>query len=182
MCQLKDFGNNNSAELSVIFEICEVSVKKKENGSVNEKNNSTVELLSEMYRNVTMGSENLLSVIPMIKDKFLLSNVTNQLEEYAAYTRETEKQLKKHSVDPKEPTLMKKLMSRGGIAVNTMFDSSDSHIAEMIEKGTRMGMESLVKKHDELSESGCDNDSLRLCGDIEDFERREVKRIGEYIV
>ena len=38
---------------------------------VNEKNNSTVELLSEMYRNVTMGSENLVSVIPMIKDKFL---------------------------------------------------------------------------------------------------------------
>ena len=45
---------------------------------VNEKNNSTVELLSEMYRNVTMGSENLVSVIPMIKDKFLLSNVTNR--------------------------------------------------------------------------------------------------------
>ena len=51
---------------------------------VNEKNNSTVELLSEMYRNVTMGSENLVSVIPMIKDKFLLSNVTNQIEEYAS--------------------------------------------------------------------------------------------------
>ena len=60
---------------------------------VNEKNNSTVELLSEMYRNVTMGSENLVSVIPMIKDKFLLSNVTNQIEEYASYTRETEKTL-----------------------------------------------------------------------------------------
>ena len=106
---------------------------------VNEKNNSTVELLSEMYRNVTMGSENLVSVIPMIKDKFLLSNVTNQIEEYASYTRETEKQLRKRSIDPKEPKLIKKLMSRGGIAMNTMFDSSDSHIAEMIEKGNENG-------------------------------------------
>ena len=40
----------------------------------------TVELLSEMHRNVTMGSESLSSVVPKIKDKFLLSNVTAQLE------------------------------------------------------------------------------------------------------
>lgn len=136
---------------------------------VNEKNNSTVELLSEMYRNVTMGSENLVSVIPMIKDKFLLSNVTNQIEEYASYTRETEKQL------------IKKLMSRGGIAMNTMFDSSDSHIAEMIEKGTRMGLDSLVKKREEMSAVGCDSDALHLCGAIEDFERRETGKIKDFI-
>jgi len=148
---------------------------------VNEKNNSTVELLSEMYRNVTMGSENLVSVIPMIKDKFLLSNVTNQIEEYASYTRETEKQLRKRSIDPKEPKLIKKLMSRGGIAMNTMFDSSDSHIAEMIEKGTRMGLDSLVKKREEMSAVGCDSDALHLCGAIEDFERRESDKIKDFI-
>ena len=125
-----------------------------------------------MYRIVTMGSENLVSVIPLIKDKFLLSNVTNQIEEYASYTRETEKQLRKRSIDPKEPKLIKKLMSRGGIAMNTMFDSSDSHIAEMIEKGTRMGLDSLVKKREEMSAVGCDSDALHLCGAIEDFERR----------
>lgn len=155
---------------------------KSENNNVNEKNNATVELLSEMHRNVTMGSENLVSVIPMIKDKFLLSNVTNQIEEYASLQRECEKQLRKHSVEPKETSLMKKMMARGGIAMNTMFDSSDSHIAEMIEKGTRMGLEALEKKHGELENRSCDTDVLSLCGDIEAFERRETKKIKDYIV
>lgn len=146
----------------------------------NEKS-ATVELLSEMYRNATMGSENLTSVIPIIKDKFLLSNVTSQIEAYAGYAREAENQLKKHGVKPKEEKLMKKLMSRGGIAVNTMFDSSDSHIAEMIEKGTRMGVEQLEEKQAELTRRGCDSEAEKLCGEMISFEREEDAKIKDFI-
>ena len=148
---------------------------------VGNKNDATVELLAEMHRNVTMGSENLASVIPMIRDKFLLTNVTSQIENYAAYTKETEKQLNKRAVKPKDPTMMKKIMSKSGIAVNTMFDSSDSHIAEMIEKGTRTGMEQLEDKQSELSKRGCDEDVYKLCSEIVEFERREINKIKDYI-
>lgn len=154
----------------------------------NSKNNTqnlkdgdvTVELLAEMYRNVTMGSENLACVVPDIKDKFLLQDVTSQLEKYVGYTTQTEKLLNKRGVKPKEPSLMKKVMSRGGIAVNTAIDASNRHIAEMIEKGTRTGVDQLEEKMIEFKSMGCDDDAVRLCEEIVTFERTEADRIKDY--
>lgn len=140
----------------------------------------TVELLSEMYRNVTMGSENLATVVPMIRDKFLLTNVTSQLEKYGDLTNKTANLLKKRAVKPREPTMMKKVMSRGGIAMNTLFDSSDKHIAEMIVKGTKMGVEQLEHKLNDFRSKGCDEDAVKLCRDIVQFEHTEADKMLDY--
>lgn len=140
----------------------------------------TVELLSEMYRNVTMGSENLATVVPKIKDKFLLTNVTSQLERYADFTNKTAQMLDKYAVRPKEATMMKKAMSRTGIAMNTLFDSSDRHIAEMIVKGTKMGVEQLEHKLNDFRNKGCDEDAVKLCRDIAAFEHTEADRMLDY--
>lgn len=139
--------------------------------------NTTGELLSEMHRNVSMGSENLAAVVPKIHSKFLLSNVTYQLEKYADFTNRTENLLKQYAVTPKQPTLMKKLMSRGGIAVNTLFDSSDRHIAEMIVRGTKTGAEQLEHKLDDLESRQSDPEAVGLCREILDFEYRESDRM-----
>ena len=72
-------------------------------------------------------------------------------------------------------------MSGMMIRAKTLTDRSPSHIAEMIEKGTRMGLDSLVKKREEMSAVGCDSDALHLCGAIEDFERRETGKIKDFI-
>ena len=41
------------------------------------------ELLSEIYRNLQMGSENLGSVVSMIQNPQMLREVTSQMEGYA---------------------------------------------------------------------------------------------------
>lgn len=140
----------------------------------------TTELLSEMYRNVTMGSENLSAVVPKIRSKFLMSNVTYQLEKYADFTNRTENLLKKRAVNAEQPTMMKKLMSRSGIAMNTLFDSSDKHIAEMIVKGTKMGAEQLEHKLDDFRHKGSDAEAVGLCQEILDFEYREADKMLDY--
>ena len=147
-----------------------------DNKNTTPENEVTVELLSEMYRNVTMGSENLATVVPKIRDKELMSNVTAQLERYADYTNKTANLLGKRSVKPKEPSAMKKIMSRGGIMMNTMIDSSDVHIAQMIAKGTETGADQLRLKYERFRDRGCDSDALTLCEDILEFERKEIAR------
>ena len=139
----------------------------------------TVELLAEMYRNVTMGSENLADVVPMIRDGELMSSVTEQLERYADFTNRTAALLKKHDRAPKEPTLLKKAMTRGGIMFNTAIDSSDEHIAQMIAKGTETGADELRLKYERFRDSGCDRDALGLCEEILAFERREISRAND---
>ena len=151
------------------------------NNNTTAANNVTVELLSEMHRNVTMGSENLASVVPMIKNAGLMTNVTAQLEKYADFTKRTEKLMHSRSVKPKDPSLMKVIMSRGGIALNTAFDSSDGHIAEMIVKGTKTGVKQLEDTFEQMKRRGVDSDAAELCGEIIGFERREIDRAKDYI-
>ncbi|MBE6627166.1 MAG: hypothetical protein E7628_08335 [Ruminococcaceae bacterium] len=147
----------------------------------NKNNSVTEELLSEMHRNVTMGSESLSTVTPKIKDKFLLSNVTSQLEKYAEFTNKTESLMEKHSIKAKQPSLMKKLMTRGGIILNTAVDSSESHIAEMIERGTKLGAKQLEHKLCEFETKGAERDAVELCKSIVDFERTESDKMKDYM-
>ena len=147
-------------------------------GTTTAGNNVTVELLREMYRNVTMGSETLSSIVPKITGREMLSNVTNQLEQYAAFTERAGEMLERMDVTPKESSLMKKTMTRMGIAMNTAMDSSDEHIAAMIGKGTMTGLTELTGKLHRLAKA--DAESLNLCREILAFERETAMDILNY--
>ena len=141
---------------------------------------NTGELLGHMYRNVKMGNESLCDVLPKIKDKFLVTNVTSQMERYSDYAARTAAELGKRAIQPQELSAMKKAMAKSGIAMNTLFDASDRHIAEMIEKGTRMGVEDLERQMVRLNEAGCDNEVTSLCKEIIAYERREADKMKDY--
>ncbi|MGN1345352.1 MAG: hypothetical protein ACI4V1_01090 [Eubacteriales bacterium] len=141
---------------------------------------NTNELLAHMYRNVKMGNENLCGVLPKIRDKFLVTSVTSQMEHYSDYASRTASELRKRSVRPQELSAMKKAMAKSGIAMNTMFDSSDRHIAEMIEKGTRMGVDELEREMLRLSGEGCDHEVTSLCREIIAYERAEADKMMDF--
>ncbi len=147
---------------------------------VSHTTENTNELLGHMYRNVQMGNENLCDVLPKITDKFLVSNVTSQLERYSAYASRTAAELRKRSVQPQELSAMKKAMAKAGIAMNTLVDSSDRHIAQMIEKGTRMGVDDLEGQMVRLTKEGCDMEVTALCREIVAFEREEADKIKDF--
>ena len=75
------------------------------------------ELLSEIYRNLQMGSENLGSVVSMIQNPQMLREVTSQLEGYAEHSAKTVEQMREHMVRPQKESMMKTMMARGGIAI-----------------------------------------------------------------
>jgi len=141
---------------------------------------ATQELLAEIHRNLLMGSENLTNVVPKVKDKFLLREITFQLEEYAAHTRQAVSLMADYNVTPEKTGLMKTVMSKGGILLNTLLDSSDSHIAEMIARGTNLGASQLSKTVDRLAYQGCDDGVVQFGRTVVDFERSGADRAQEY--
>ncbi len=140
----------------------------------------TEELLSAVYRNVTEGSENLGNMIPMIRDRFLMRNVTGQMEQYSAYAEEAGTMLKHHGVTPEKRSAAEKLMARTGAGLNTLFDSSDKHIARIIEKGTGMGADSLEKTLCRLEKERVEGDALDLARRVVEFERTEENKIKDF--
>lgn len=150
----------------------------QQTGSTNSQNNITVELLSEMYRNVTMGSETLSSVVPKVHGSEMLTNITGQMEQYGQFTTRTGEMLNRLEVTPRESSLMKRSMTRMGIAMNTAMDSSDKHIAAMIGKGTMTGLTELTGKLHKLT--AADERAVNLCREILDFEKEQAMKILDY--
>ena len=146
--------------------------------STNSQNNVTVELLSEMYRNVTMGSETLSMVVPKIHGSEMLTNITGQMEQYGQFTTRTEEMLNRLEVKPRESSLMKRSMTKMGIAMNTVMDPSDNHIAAMIGKGTMTGLTELTGKLHKLTEA--DQSAADLCREILAFEKEQTMKILDY--
>ncbi len=147
-----------------------------------ENKAKTEELLCEVYRNLKMGSENLCTVTPKINDKFMLRDVTGQLEQYAEFTEKCEKLMRAGGISPKEPSVMKKVMSKGGIMMNLMTDSDEAHVAEMIVKGTNMGADQLETIMHECRREGCSDETLSFCRDVISFERRAAGEMTDYTV
>ena len=152
-------------------------LEKKENQSIRDAEpDATAELLAEMHRNVTMGAESLSAVVPKIREARLMTSVTGQLEQYADFTRQTEKLLRLRSKEPKDPGILKKTAARSGILLNTLFDSSDRNLCEMIARSTRTGAEQLEDRMTELEAQGCSDEAAELCRDILSFEEEEIDR------
>ena len=143
------------------------------------RNSASGELLGEMYRNVAMSSENLVSSVPKITEKAMLTDVTAQLEGYAHLTQRTEQLMKERSVTPQKPSKLEKLMAKGNIMKNTLFDSSDSRIADIIITEAQTNADAL---EDSLTAHDKADSSVRsLCREIVDFERIQADKMREFL-
>lgn len=136
-------------------------------------------LLSEMYKNVKMGQENIASVIPKVDDKFMLRVLTARLEQFGAYSQKISDMMHEHGWEPKEPSAAAKLGAKAGIAVNTLTDSTPSHIAEMFIKGSKMGITKLEDAR--RSTVDCGESTIRLCDDIIENERRDRQKMEKFL-
>ena len=136
-------------------------------------------LLSEMYKNVKMGQENIASVIPKVDDKFMLRVLTARLEQVGAYSQKISDIMHERGWEPKEPGTAAKLGAKAGIAVNTLTDSTPSHIAEMFIKGSKMGITKLEDAR--RSTADCGESTIRLCDDIIENERRDRQKMEKFL-
>ena len=115
-----------------------------------------------------------------VENKFLVREITFQLEEYASHTRQTVELMQQYGVHPEKSSTFKTAMTKGGILLNTLADDSDSHIAEMIVKGTNLGADQLSRTVDRMAHRGCDDTVVRFGRSVVDFERTSADRAREY--
>ena len=138
------------------------------------------ELIAEMYQSVTHEEDELVSAIPKIHGKSLITDITSQLERYADLEERTKQLMTKKSVAQKKQSLAEKLKSKGGMMVNTMFDSSDGHIADMIVNSAKTSADRLEAKLNAWNGGAGDAETAGLCREIIECERREAVKMREY--
>lgn len=142
---------------------------------------ATADLLQAVYKNVKMASDSILNVMPKVKNEKLKHEMTVQLSAFDAFASRTAKLLAKEGVKPEEEGTVTKLASKWGTAMNTMMDSTASHIAEMMIEGATMGVNDMIKQLREAENGTASEDSLQLARDVCAYEEKIVEEMKIYL-
>ncbi|MBQ8357401.1 MAG: hypothetical protein IJX39_06280 [Clostridia bacterium] len=147
-----------------------------------EKRETTEEFfLSEIYKNAKMGADSIINLLPHIKDDALRSVVTMQLDGYEKYAARAAEALTARGMEPKEENLVTRVSARIGMAINTMIDSTTSHIAEMMIEGSNMGITDMIKLLNDHEPKGTGQEAVRLAHEVVAFEEHNLEMLKRYL-
>ena len=146
-----------------------------------ERKNETAELLDRMYKNVKMGAESIVTLMPKVKDEGLRTEMTKELSKLEGFSSQIGKMLYAEGKTPKEENIVTKFSSKMGINMNTMLDSTSSHIAEMMMEGYTMGITDMTKDIRERENKKVSEASLKLAREIVAFQEDSFSEMKKFL-
>ena len=139
----------------------------------------------EMYKNLKMGESAILDLMPKVTDEGLREDMLKQLEGYRRFADDAKELLDCEHREAKEAGVFAKMGSKMGIAMNTMMDSTSSHIAEMIIEGSTMGITDQTRILHELEDVDKDEPhydaAVDLAKQIISFEQKNIEVMKTYL-
>ena len=145
------------------------------------KTRTTDEVLQAVFKNVKMAGDSILNIMPKVKDEAFKSDLTVTLSAFEAFASRSTKLLADNGVKPEEEGIVAKTAAKWGTMMNTMRDSTTSHLAERMVEGATRGVTEMMRLLRE-SENGCVSESaLRLLRDVCAFEEKVVEDMKAYL-
>lgn len=136
-----------------------------------------------IYRSVQKNAEMGLKAIDMISDKVydaeLARQLTRQGAKYSEIRSRAVDKLLEEKEDPYRGTYMQDIMLATGIHSNTIFNTSTSHIAEMVIQGSNRGLTDMWKtlNHNKQAEK----QTVEFAKELMDFEEKNIGLLKSYL-
>lgn len=143
--------------------------------------NVTKSFLDSLYKNVKMGADSIIDLMPKVKSEDMRAEMTSELERYEKFAKDIRDILFKLGEEPKEESFMTKAMTKMGIAMNTMMDDSTSHIADMMIQGATMGVTDTTKLVREHENTPCSEEALALARETIKYEEESIERLKKFL-
>ncbi|MBE6552916.1 MAG: hypothetical protein E7666_01080 [Ruminococcaceae bacterium] len=137
-------------------------------------NRKTAEVLSSVYKNVKMASDSILNLMPKVRDEQLKGEMTTQLSVFDAFASRAAKMLAEEGVKPEEENWMTRMGAKWGAMMNTMRDSTSTHLAEMLVEGATMGVNDMLRVLREAENSTASESAVKLARDVCAYEEKLV--------
>ena len=146
-----------------------------------EQKKATAEFLSELYKNMKMGADSIVNISSKVKEGALRDELARELDTYEKYSKKIGKLLYDLGQTPKEENIMAKMATKMGMAMNTLTDSTESHIAQMMIEGATMGITENTKLVNRYESSGISDEALKLGRDSIKFMEDTVETLKEFL-
>lgn len=136
-------------------------------------------ILNEINKGIKMGMDSISSIAEKVTDDQLKDDLQSEYNQYNTILNDVNAELGKYEEFPKELNPAQKIMGWFDIQISTMTDDSDSKIAEMLIKGTNMGIIEGVKLLNNNPETTPEIKNI-LTNFIQ-FQENNVERLKKYL-
>lgn len=141
------------------------------------------EILDYIYKNAAMGYESTITLLKSLQDKEnkIKEVVTDILNSYGEFTKESELLLCKINADGKKYNIMATMSANKNIKRKVSKDNSDAAVAEMLIKGLSMGQNNMSKAFENINKKDVDKKVLDLLDDFKEFQINAIQKLEKYV-
>ena len=136
-------------------------------------------ILNEINKGIKMGMDSISSIAEKVTDDQVKDDLQSEYNQYNSILNDVNAELGKYEEFPKELNPAQKMMGWFDIQMSTLIDNSDSKIAEMLIKGTNMGIIEGVKLLNNNPETTPEIKNI-LTNFIQ-FQENNVERLKKYL-
>ena len=144
-----------------------------------ELNEYNVKAINDVYKNAHIALQSISDLLPSVDGDGIKDELKEQYEGYEKAIGEISTFMAEQDLEPKDINPFKKAMMWSGIKMNTMFDNSRTHIAEIMIKGTVMGITELTAMKNESD--NLDDNVLKYLDDLLTLEEEYEQRLKKFL-
>lgn len=144
---------------------------------------STVELLEHLHKNVRMGADSIMALLPKLDREAmsLKSDLTVQLDGYEKFSNRINTLLREGGEKTEGDSLWNKMSAKVGVTMSTLTDTTMSHLADMVIQGSTMNMNESIQLLRKFENTDASEAALSLVRDIIGFEERNIEQLKGYL-
>ena len=130
------------------------------------------DVLNNVYKNAHIAMQSISDVMPEVSDADFLNELSSEYDGYDNFIGDLAAYMKDVGVTPVDVNVFAKAMMWTSIKMKTVADDSASHVADMMLKGTIMGISELMQL---ISRGG-----EKLDPTVKDYTRRLIDIEEQY--
>ena len=138
-----------------------------------------VELVRGIQKNTEMGLHALELINEKTYDDRFSMQLTRESFKYSELQDRAKAQLLAGRQRPEPENKVNKMMLTAAVQTNTILNSTTSHLAEMLIRGTNMGLTSLWKTMNHTPQAG--ENAVSLAKELMNFEENNIKELKKYL-
>lgn len=143
-------------------------------------NKKNIDALDEINKGCCMGVDAINFVLDKVEDSSFKEVLERDIDKYREISKKIEKVYPKYNSEdePHKTTTMSKMMTWYGIEMRTMTDKSDSKLAELLVKGTNMG---IIEGRKILNNKEIDKEVNDIASLFVQMQEKSVETLKKYL-
>ena len=142
-------------------------------------NDYNVKAVNDAYKNAHIAMQSISDLLPEVKDEGIKRELEEEFKGYETHINNVSAFMKENEIEPQDINAFKKAIMKGSIKMKKFFDDSKNQIADMMLKGTVMGINELAQMMNE--KKNLDENVKTLISELLKTEESYEKRLRKFL-